>query len=58
MSMKHLSTEELKNSIKRCEDRLAWKNYGVMRSEARVRAALREYRNELDTRKQTELDFK
>lgn len=58
MSMKHLSIEELKQSIKRCEDRLAWNNYGVMRTEARVRAALREYRNELDTRKQTELDFK
>lgn len=58
MEPKKMSTEYLRQSISRCEHRLAWKDYGLMRTEARVRAALREYQIELDKRKQTELDFK
>lgn len=53
-----MSTEYLKQSISRCEHRLAWQDYGIMQTAIRVREAMRDYQNELDKRKQTELDFK
>lgn len=58
MELKKMSTEYLRQSISRCELRLAWSEYGLMRTEYRVREAMREYQTELDKRKQTELDFK
>ena len=58
MELKKMSTEYLKQSIWRCEHRLAWREYGLMRTEHRVREAMREYKEELESRGQTELDFK
>lgn len=58
MELKKMSTEYLRQSISRCEHRIAWSEYGLMRTEYRVREAMREYQTELDKRKQTELDFK
>ena len=58
MELKKMSTELLRQSIWRCNYRLALGDYGLMRTEHRVREAMREYQNELDKRKQTELDFK
>lgn len=58
MCLKSLSIEQLKQGVRRCEDRLAWNSFGIMRTEARVRAALREYRNELQRRRVLELDLK
>lgn len=58
MELKEMSTEHLRLSILRCEYRLAWQDYGLMQTEYRVKEAMREYREELDKRKQTELDFK
>nr|WP_297167396.1 hypothetical protein [uncultured Dysgonomonas sp.] len=53
-----MSTEYLRQSILRCEHRLALGDYGLMKTEYRVREAMSEYQTELDKRKQTELDFK
>lgn len=59
MELKKMSTQQLKHGIIRCEARLfGIRPLGLMRTETRVREALREYRIELDKRKQTELDFK
>lgn len=58
MELKRMSSEHLHQAILRCEHRLAWQDYGLMRTEYRVREAMREYQAELDKRKQTELDFK
>lgn len=58
MILTSLSITELKQGIKRCEDRLAWRSFGIMRTEARVKAALREYREELQRRRVLELDLK
>lgn len=58
MELKKMSAEYLRQSIWRCEHRLAWEDYGLMKTEHRVREAMREYQTELDKRKQTELDFK
>lgn len=58
MELKKMSTEYLRLAVLRCEHRLAWRDYGLMRTEYRVREAMRDYQTELDKRKQTELDFK
>lgn len=58
MELKKMSTEYLKQSIWRCNYRLALGDYGLIRTEHRVREAMRDYQTELDKRKQTELDFK
>ena len=58
MCLKKLSIEQLQQGVRRCEDRLAWNSFGIMRTEAKVRAALREYREELQQRGQNELEFK
>lgn len=58
MCLKNLSIEQLQQGVRRCEDRLAWNSFGIMRTEAKVRAALREYREELQQRGQNELEFK
>lgn len=58
MCLKNLSIEQLQQGVRRCEDRLAWNSFGIMRTEAKVRAALREYRKELQQRGQNELEFK
>lgn len=51
--------EQLRYGIARCEARLSGiLSLGLMRTEYRVREAMREYQTELDKRKQTELDFK
>lgn len=59
MELKEMSPQQLKSGIIRCEARLLGIiPLGYMRTETRVKEALSEYRNELDNRKQTELDFK
>lgn len=58
MELKKMSTEYLRQSIWRCDYRLALGDYGLMRTEYRVREAMREYNEELESRGQTELDFK
>lgn len=58
MELKKMSTEYLRQSIWRCNYRLILGDYGLMRTEHRVREAMRDYQSELDKRKQTELDFK
>lgn len=58
MCLKNLSIEQLQQGVRRCEDRLAWNSFGIMRTEAKVRAALREYREELQQRGLNELEFK
>ena len=59
MELKGMSLQQLKYGIIRCEARLfGITPLGYMRTEARVKEALSEYRNELSKRKQTELDFK
>ena len=55
MCLKNLSIEQLQQGVRRCEDRLAWNSFGIMRTEAKVRAALREYRKELQQRGQNEI---
>ncbi len=57
MCLKNLSIEQLQQGVRRCEDRLAWNSFGIMRTEAKVRAALREYRKELQQRGQNEIEF-
>lgn len=57
MCLKNLSIEQLQQGVRRCEDRLAWNSFGIMRTEAKVRAALREYREELQQRGQNEIEF-
>lgn len=58
MELKKMSTEYLRQSIWRCNYRLALGDYGLMRTEYRVREAMKEYQAELDKRKQKMLDFK
>lgn len=58
MELKEMSTEYLRLSVLRCNYRLALGDYGLMKTEYRVREAMRDYQAELDKRKQTELDFK
>lgn len=58
MEPRRMSTEHLRLAVLRCENRLAWQEYGLMLTEHRVREAMREYQTELDKRKQKELDFK
>lgn len=59
MELKKMSLQQLKHGIIRCEARLSGiLPFGLMRTEHRVREAMREYQAELDKRKQTELDFK
>lgn len=54
-----MSLQQLKHGIIRCEARLSGiLPIGLMRTEHRVREAMRDYQTELDKRKQTELDFK
>ncbi|MFV0331675.1 MAG: hypothetical protein ACK5KL_17955 [Dysgonomonas sp.] len=54
-----MSLQQLKHGIIRCEARLSGiLPIGLMRTEHRVREAMREYQTELDNRKQKELDFK
>lgn len=59
MELKKMSLQQLRSGIIRCEARLSGiLPFGLMRTETRVREAMREYQTELDKRKQTELDFK
>lgn len=59
MQLKKMSLQQLKHGIIRCEARLSGiLPIGLMRTEHRVREAMREYQTELDNRKQKELDFK
>ncbi|EGK01701.1 hypothetical protein HMPREF9455_01849 [Dysgonomonas gadei ATCC BAA-286] len=59
MELKKMSLQQLKHGIIRCEARLSGiLPIGLMRTEHRVREAMREYQTELDNRKQKELDFK
>ena len=59
MELKKMSQQQLKHGIIRCEARLSGiLPFGCMRTEHRVREAMRDYQTELDKRKQTELDFK
>lgn len=53
MELKKMSTEYLRLSVLRCNYRLALGDYGLMRTEHRVREAMRDYQTELDKRKQT-----
>ncbi|QIK58833.1 hypothetical protein G7050_02840 [Dysgonomonas sp. HDW5A] len=54
-----MSLQQLKHGVIRCEARLSGVlQFGLMKNETFTREALREYQNELDKRKQTELDFK
>ena len=59
MELKKMSLQQLRSGIIRCEARLSGiLPIGLMRTEHRVREAMRDYQTELDKRKQTELDFK
>lgn len=59
MELKEMSPQQLKSGIIRCEARLSGiLPIGLMRTEHRVREAMRDYQTELDKRKQTELYFK
>lgn len=59
MELKKMSLQQLRYGIIRCEARLSGiLPFGYMRTEHRVREAMRDYQTELDKRKQTELDFK
>lgn len=59
MELKRMSLQQLKHGVIRCEARLSGVlQFGLMKNETFTREALREYQNELDKRKQTELDFK
>lgn len=51
--------EQLRYGIARCEARLSGiLSLGLMRTETRVKEALKQYRDELQNRGQNELDFK
>lgn len=59
MELRKMSTLQLRLGVSRCEARLSGMiPLGLMRTEYRVREAMREYQAELNIRKQTELDFK
>lgn len=59
MELKRMSLQQLEHGVIRCEARLSGiLPYGLMRTETRVKEALKEYREELCKRKQTMLDFK
>lgn len=58
MDIRDMSVQDIRNGIWRCNYRLALGDYGLMRTEHRVREAMRDYQSELDNRQQTELDFK
>lgn len=58
MDLRDMSVQDIRNGIWRCNHRLALGDYGLLKTEYRVREAMREYQNELDKRKQKELDFK
>lgn len=59
MELKQMSQLQLRQGIIRCEARLSGMTpIGLMKSEERVRKAMREYQTELDKRKQKEFDFK
>lgn len=59
MELKRMSLQQLKSGIIRCEARLSGVlQFGLMRTETRVKEALKEYKQELIARGQNELDFK
>lgn len=58
MELKKMTIQDLRNGIWRCNHRLAFGEYGLMRTEARVREALNQYKDELSKRGQNQLEFK
>lgn len=59
MELKRMSLQQLKYGVIRCKARLSGVlPFGLMKNETFTSEALREYQNEIDKRKQTELDFK
>lgn len=57
-TIKDYTDEQLRHGIIRCEARLSGiLPLGLMRTETRVREALRQYREELETRGVKELEF-
>lgn len=55
-TIKDLKDEEIRQGIIRCEYRLAFHDYGLLKTEKRTREALSEYRTEFQRRGQ--LEFK
>ena len=57
MNIRDMTIDQLKEGIIRCKDRLAWNNYGLMKTKERVIAAKKQYEYELAKRRQNELEF-
>lgn len=57
MNIRDMTIDQLKEGIIRCKDRLAWNNYGLMKTKERVIAAKKEYEHELENRGVKQLDF-
>ena len=59
MGLKGMSLQQLRYGVIRCEARLSGVlPIGLMRTETRVKEALKEYKQELIARGQNEFDFK
>lgn len=57
MDITKMTIQQLEEGILRCKDRLAWSNYGLMRTKERVLEAKKQYEYELAKRRQNELEF-
>lgn len=57
MSIQDMTTQQIKEGISRCKDRLSWGNFGVMKTKERVISAKRQYEQELEKRGVKQLDF-
>ena len=57
MNLRDMTIDQLKEGIIRCKDRLAWNNYGLMKTKERVIASKKEYEHELENRGVKQLDF-
>lgn len=57
MKLSEMTTQQLKEGVQRCRDRLAWSNYGLMLTKERVLASKRQYEEELESRGVKQLDF-
>lgn len=59
MELKKMSLQQLRYGIIRCEARLSGVlPFGYMKNETFTKEAMREYKEELQRRNQTQLDFK
>lgn len=57
MDIHEMTIDQLKEGVFRCKDRLAWNNYGIMKTKERVISAKRQYEQELEKRVVKQLDF-